>query len=109
MVGLPSLLDDLVNLIYDDILPHLPSWRLLLMLLPLFLQLLLLHPVQTETTRLSRMAILPFGLYFSHKAIEYDFVPRDAFRPYNFIKNLVFPIGVSKSVVCLPTFSTVYD
>ena len=88
------------SLIYHDILPHLPSWRLLLMLIPLFFQLLLLHPPQTETTRFLRKALLPLGLYFSYQVTQYDFVPRDAFRPYNFIKNLAFLIGVSKTLVC---------
>lgn len=86
-------------LIFDDIRPHVPSWRALLMVVPLFFQLVLLHPPQTDSTRFVRIALVPIGLYLSWRVTLYDFVPRDAFRPYNFIKNLAFPIGVSKTLV----------
>lgn len=69
------------------------------MLVPMFLQVILLYPPQTPSLRFWRVALLPLTAYFSYRVLFYDFVPVDYFRPYNFIKNLAFPIGVARATV----------
>lgn len=92
-----SAVEAIRSLLVEDIRPHLPSIRILEMLVPMFLQVLLLYPSQTPSLRFWRVALLPLTAYFSYRVLLYDFVPVDYFRPYNFIKNLAFPIGVSRA------------
>ena len=86
------------DLIFEDVLPHLPSHKFLYMLVPLFMQAMLLKSEQTDTNRMLRMALIPFGIYTSIQILRHDFLPRDAFRPYNFIKNLALPVGVQRTL-----------
>lgn len=87
----------MLSLLYDA-LQHCPSPYAFSVLIPLFIQTLLLFPHQTPTLRLLRIALIPLGVICAYQAIRYDFKPREAFRPYNFIKNLIFPIGVAKTL-----------
>ena len=94
-----SAVEAIRGLVVEEIQPHLPSIRMLEMLVPMFLQVILLYPPQTPTLRFWRVALLPLTAYFSYRVLLYDFVPIDYFRPYNFIKNLAFPIGVARAIV----------
>ena len=94
-----SAVEAVRSLLVYDIQPHLPSIRIVEMLVPMFLQVLLLYPSQTPSLRFWRVALLPLTAYFSYRVLLYDFVPVDYFRPYNFIKNLAFPIGVARAIV----------
>lgn len=82
MLGSPSLLDSLNYLVFETTLPHLPSIKILALVVPLFLQAWLLLVEQTPTTRLIRKALIPFGVYYSYNITLYDFQPRIPFRAY---------------------------
>lgn len=97
--GVTTSVEAVRDLVVNDIQPHLPSVRILDMLVPMFLQVILLYPPQTPSLRFWRVALLPLTAYFSYRVLFYDFVPVDYFRPYNFIKNLAFPIGVARATV----------
>lgn len=80
MHGLAYLVNTLQYLIYDLTLPHLPSIKALALVVPLYLQAWLLLVQQTEATRLIRLALIPFGIYYAYTITLYDFEPRIPFR-----------------------------
>lgn len=90
--------DGSLQWVAQDVVPHLPSWRVLLMLAPLLLQASLLMINQTTTTRFCRAALVPIGLWYAYASLFYDFTPRGAFKACNFIRSLMFPVGVEKTL-----------
>ena len=77
------------HLVMDDIVAHLPDYKILYSQVPIFAQAILLSlPRQTDAIRLMRMALIPFGLFYSYKMLQYDFLPRDSFRLQNWLKNI---------------------
>lgn len=83
---------------YEDVASHLPSPNLLLLVLPLFLQALLLRPRQTDALKFARLALMPVGVYYAYKTLDYKFQPAHAFRAHNFILALIFPVGAGKAI-----------
>lgn len=57
-----------------------PDVRIFAFIIPLFLQAWLLVVYQTRTTRLLRLLLVPVGFYLAGNLLQYDFLPRDAFR-----------------------------
>ena len=75
----------------DEVISHLPDYRLLYCQIPLLAQAFILStPNQTKSLCLLRMILILPGLYYSYQVLKYDFLPRDVFRMQNWMKNITF-------------------
>ena len=82
-----------------DIVPYLPDYRILYCQVPLVTQAFLLSlPRQTERIRLTRMALIPLGLYYTYKILYYDNLPLNVFRLQNWLKNMIVLLNIQRTL-----------
>lgn len=81
MLEFPILTSKLAGQVNDaPTLPRLPDLRILLVIIPLYLQAWLLVVEQDRKTRFRRIILVPFGLYLAGNFARYNFEPYEGFR-----------------------------